>query len=385
MQKSKSIIYINFAQYDNTGRILDYLKRNFKLTVHFSFDHLRLKNGRKSNYLCIYKNNKLVERRKLLSLRTSSLLLFPSLPLVAILILAQTLIYTFRLKKKYGNFDIFFTVNAFSAWIGILAKKAGLCRKTVFWMWDYFPIDHSDWRIKLARWFYWRFDLLSMRWSDKVVFTNHKLMKLQNKAGLLDKKTKKEIVHIGTNLNRFKTYDRNRPIAGFLGMLKTHQGLDLLFDNLDQLLIAMPDIKIEIIGSGPEEERYRKKAEKYKKVIKFYGFIENQDAIQSIIKKWSIGLATYIPLKSNESYWGDPSKIKTYLGLGVPVITTNVSYFTNEIKKYKAGVVIKYHNPNELISAIKTILDSKKTFEKNAFNLARKYNYKSLYPKLFDV
>lgn len=383
MLRQKSIIYINFSQYDNTGRILDYLLENFEYVFHFSYDHLRLKNGRKSNYLRIYNKKKLVDEKKLISIRTRSLLLFPSLPLVAILMFLQTLFYSWQLKNKYGKISIYFTVNSFTALIGIIIKKIGLCNKTIFWMWDYFPIDYPDWRMKFARWVYWQFDRPAMFLSDKLIFTNKKLLYLHRKSGIL-KGLKAKIVPIGTTFVRNINKKNNKPVIGFLGMLKEHQGLDLLFDNLDILIKEIPSIKIEVVGSGPEEERFKKKAKKFGKYVSFLGFVENQNYIQQIIKNWSLGLATYVPIKSNESYWGDPSKIKTYIGAGVPVLTTDVSYMSEEIKKKKAGIVIDY-NTKEFIQAILTIIKKRKTYSNNAFKLARNYDFKRLYSNLFNV
>lgn len=378
----RTIIYINFAQYDNTGRILDYLLDNFDVVIQFSYDHLRLKNGRKSNFLRVYEKKKLVENTRLQSIRTPSLFLFISLPFVAIFMVLQTLFNVIRLKYRYGTFDIFFTVNAFSGAIGILIKSVGLCKKTVFWVWDFFPIKYPDWRIKMARWVYWQFDRICMKFSDRIVFTNERLVKLRKETNHLPKNYKAIIVPIGTMIKDFPKRKKYTPILGYLGMMKDHQGLDLWLENLEKVFSVDPALTIEIIGSGPFEEIYRKKARKFTKRVHFYGFIEDQDKIQSIVRKWSIGLATYLPIESNESYWGDPSKIKAYISLGIPVITTNVSYFSKEIKKTQAGIVIGY-NIKDLQIAIKKILKNEKIFSAHALKLAEKYDYKKIYSKLF--
>lgn len=376
----RNIIYVNFSQYDNAGRILDFLLENFTIVAHFSFDHLRLKNGRKSNFLRIYRNKNLIEEKKLFSLRTNPILLFPSLPLVALLMFLQIFYYSIKLRSKYF-IDIFFTVNAFTGWIGILTKRLRITNKTVFWVWDYFPIIYPDLRLKFARWIYWRFDKPCILGSDKVVFTNRKLLNLRKKSGFLEKKNV-AIVPIGTKIKIVRN-KRKKIIIGFLGMLKSHQGIELVLDNLNYIFSKFPKLKIEIIGSGPEEQRIKKKAAKYKKNVKFYGFIEKDNQVEKIMKNWSIGIATYIPISSNESYWGDPSKIKTYLSLGIPVITTNVSYFSKEIKKNKAGIIIDY-NKESLLKSIDDILKNKVDYQKNAYNLAKKYDYNILYKKLFD-
>lgn len=383
--KKANIVYINFAQYDNTGRILNYLIKNFEITVQFSYDHLRLKNGRKSNFLRIYRQGKLIKEKKLLSLRTPSFLLFSSLPFVALLMIFQTFFYTYSLSKKYGRFDIFFTVNAFSGFMGLLMKKIGLVHKTIFWVWDYFPLSYPDMRIRLARWVYWQFDKLCIKHSDKIIFTNKKLFSLRKHVKLIANVTKPIVVPIGTNAHKITIKKYTKVTIGFLGMLKASQGIDMLIENVPYIIESFPKAHIEIIGSGPEEERLKLKARKYKKHIAFHGFIENQNEIEKRIKNWTIGVALYLPDESNESYWGDPSKIKLYLSLGIPVITTNVSHFSKEIIKAKAGKVIPYGNTKLFVNAIKEILKSHRIYQKFASNLARKYHYEKIYPEIFNI
>lgn len=376
-----SIIYVNFSQYDNTGRILDYLKKNFTIVVQFSFDHLRLKSGRKTNFLKVYKKGRVVQTKRFTKLRTPGFLLFASLPLVALLMFIQTVASVIRLRNKYGIFDYYFTVNAFSAWIGICLKLLGQTKQTIFWVWDYFPVEYPDWRLKFARWVYWQFDKPCMLWSDKIVFTNERLLRMRMKSGHLSKNYQRLIVPLGTKI--FQSSRKNKKIIiGFLGMLKEHQGVDLWVDNFSYIIKRHPNIYFEVIGSGPEEGEYRNKVAPLSNKIKFYGFIENQDRIHNIMNRWTIGLATYAPVKSNESYWGDPSKIKTYVGNGIPVITTNVSPFANEVKKAHAGIIIPY-NKVALSKAIDNILQRHHSYAKGTRKLAQKFNYTNLYKKFF--
>lgn len=382
--KKRSVIYINFAQYDNTGRILDFLREHFEVVIQFSYDHLRLKNGRKTNYLRIYEHGILVEERKLKRFRTYPFLLFISLPIVAFSMVFETLYYIFILRMYYGRFDTYFTVNAFSAWIGIVAKRILLVRQTVFWVWDYFPINYPEWRMRLARWIYWRFDRPCMWYSDRLVFANKKLFTLRRDAGNLPKQTKAIIVPIGTTTRIIKKIEKKDLIIGFLGMIKSPQGIDMLIDSIPTLIQSFPKLRIEVLGSGPEEMRIKEKAKPYNKYITFYGFIEDQNEIEKIVQRWSIGTALYTPDESNESYWGDPSKIKVYISNGIPVITTNVSHFAPELEESKAGVIIQYGNYSDFVKAIKTIIIQQKDFQNNCISLAAKYNYQKIYPELFE-
>lgn len=383
MRNFRSIIYVNFAQYENVGRILDYLLDNFSIVLQFSFDHLRLKRGHPSTFLKVYENGKLIKEIKLIRLSVPEPLRFPSLPLLAILMFLQTVWYTFVFKKTYKKFDYYLTLDAFSAWIGSLLRTIRLVDKTIFWVGDYFPLNYPQWQIRLLRWAYWQFDKPSFKSANRLIFTNQRLLKLYRRLKVLPQRKTFVVVPIGT---KPQTYLHTRPncIIGFLGMIKNSMGLELLFDILPNLLKEIPRVKIEIVGSGPEIDYYRKKAKRFTKRVIFYGFIENQDEIHKIVRKWTIGLAPYQPVKSNESYWGDPSKIKVYLSIGVPIITTNVSYMASQISKSKAGIVVDYYKSHQFIDAVKTIIKNKELFQKNAFKLAQKYDYKKLYKRVFN-
>lgn len=382
MKQKKSIVYINFAPYDNAGRILDYIIDNYSFVLHFSYDHLRLKKGRRSK-LTVYKDKKLILEKKLIWLRTLPILLFPSLPFVAFFIFIQSFFYIAKYRYTHGKFDLYLSVNAYTAWFGNLFQDLGLVKKTVFWVWDYFPVNHPDIRLRAARWIYWRLDKPALVFSDKVVFLNSNLLQARKQYdNSFTGKTYKTIP-IGTNPTQKKiNYQKKSFYIGHMGMLKSGQGLDLLFDSLPELIELFPSLQVEIIGSGPEESYFKKRARKFTKHVKFYGFIEKDDEVDRLIRRWSIGIATYKPEPWSEHYWTDPSKIKAYINQGTPVITTNVPDFSKEVSSFKAGKVIDY-NKEALIKAIKNLRLHNTFYSKNAYKLAQKYNYQNLYPKLF--
>jgi len=377
--KNNAVIYVNFSQYDNTGRILDYLTETFQTVFHFSFDHLRLKHGRKTNVLTIYREGKKSKTVKLYSLRVPSPLQFSSLPLVALLMIIQTLRHTLKHFSALGIRPIFFSVNAYPALIGILLKKLRIVTKVYFWVWDFYPTNYPNWHMRIIRSVYLWFDTLAIHFADELIFPNRRQLELRNKIKII--RNHLSIIPLGASKPAdYKNTTSN--IIGFMGMLKDSQGLSLLINNLPKLFTHNPDIKIEIIGSGPEEETYREMAEHYKNRIKFYGFIEDQNRINKIVRRWFAGLAVYEPVPSNESYYGDPSKIKVYLSQGVPIITTRVTEYGILAEKHSFGKVIPYKSQS-LIHAIQVLYRHQHTFRKHALSFAHKFYYKELYKGLF--
>ncbi|MFZ5845409.1 MAG: glycosyltransferase [Patescibacteria group bacterium] len=375
---NRTVIYVNFSQYDNTGRILDYLRETFATVIHFSFDHLRLKHGRKTNLLTIYQKGHQIKQTKLYSLRVPAPLLFPSLPIVGILMIFQTLRHTLRLRHFLSS-PIFFTVNAYPALIGIMLKKLKIATSVHYWVWDFYPLKYPDWRMRLVRYLYLFFDTLAIHKADKLIFPNQRQLALRN--AIMPIKNHFRIIPLGaTQPINYRTTSSN--ILGFMGMIKESQGLHLLLNNLAEIFKSHPQISIEIIGSGPEEETLRQLAKPYAAKVKFYGFIEDQNRINRLVRRWFAGLAVYKPDKNNESYWGDPSKIKLYLSQGVPIITTNVTDFGILAKKHGFGKLIPY-SATQMIKAIGEIHRQQKTFRKRALAFAQKFYYRNLYSPMF--
>src|SRR3989338_5792709 len=388
-KKLKSIVYINFRPYENAGKILDYLLENFENVFLFSFNFHKLGKNQEPSKLKIFKKGHFIKEKELYQINLPSplTLTFLLLPVRSLMIMIQIIWYSIILKKKYKKLDIYFTVNAFTAWIGNILRSLKIVKKTIFWVWDYYPPINTNKIVTLFRWIYWQFDKIGAT-SNSLIFLNRRLENLRKDIGILSKRAKYPIVEIGTNpISKVESKENlNRPILfGFIGVVKKSQGLDIFFDTARELKSLLPNSMLEIIGSGPDELYFKRRAKKCPIKTKFYGFLPSENEISRIVSKWDIGIATYIPEESNVSYYGDPSKIKVYLSFGIPVVTTDVYVFSKEVAKSKAGVIIDYCKKSEFISAISIILSAHKQFRERALLLAQKYHYKKIYPKIFNI
>lgn len=388
MKKDKRVIvYVNFAPYVNAGKILDYINQNFSTVIVFSFNFYSLGKAQERSSLSFYKEGKLVKKNYLYQLSTNMpiSLIFLLLPIRSAIILVQIFWHLLVNKKEYEAYDIYFTVNAFSAWIGNLLKRVNIIDKTIYWVWDYYPPIHENKIVMLFRWMYWQFDR-SGAVSDKTVYLNHRLIELRKTIGAWGNKKNNQIIPIGTDpVKNRKKFSKIKLKLVFVGVLKKSQGLDLVFENSKAINQSFPKVLLNVVGSGPDENYYKKKAIKSGLTTVFHGFMPNEKNVEKIISSSDIGIATYIPEESNVSYFGDPSKIKLYLSRAVPVITTNVFTFSEEIKISKAGIIIKYSNPKEFIRALKKIKKSESKYSANALKLAKKYYYKRIYKEIFIV
>jgi glycosyltransferase involved in cell wall biosynthesis len=310
-------------------------------------------------------------------------LIFFFLPIRSVIILLQIFYHTYRLKNLYGPFDIYFTVNAFTAWVGNLLRKTSIVNKTVFWVWDYYPPIHENKIIMFMRWLYWQFDKKAID-ADNIVFLNERLYNLRRDIGILPSSTRHAIVPIGTNPKspKIKTLKKQITLT-FIGAIKKSQGLDAIFDYSKELHKAFPNITLHILGGGPDENYYKMRAKQTGFQSRFFGYIPDDKKLAEKLSHCDIGIALYTPDPGNVSYYGDPSKIKMYLSAGLPVITTDTFSFSQELKSSGSGILVAYGNIDELIRAIKTIKKAYKKYQINANKLAKRYKYTTLYHSMF--
>lgn len=383
MAELKNIIYVNYSPYENAGKILDFLLENFRFVFMFSIGFHTLKNKERYNRLMVYENGKLLYEKSLFQIPAPQKMVFLFLPLKSVMNFLQIFLFTFFLFRKYGKIDIYFTVNAFTAWVGNMLKRFHLVSKTVFWVWDYYPPIHDNKIIMLMRQIYWQFDKISSR-SDRVVFVNRRLMDLRKNIGSIPENADYPIMPIGTGkFSKLNLKNKKNIILGFIGVIKISTGLDIVFDNADEIIKNFPDARFEVIGSGPDLEYFITRAKASPIPTTFHGYLEGE-SFNKVLGKCSIGIAPYTPDPSNVSHYGDADKVKRYLSLGLPVIITDIFEFAKEIEVNKAGVIIKYDKPNELTSAIKKVMLNYQQYQKNALNLGRKFYYKKIYPEMFN-
>jgi len=379
----KNIIYVNFAPYENAGNILNYLQEHFSTVISFTFNFHRISSNQKQSSLCVYRKKKIVYECPLFQTPTNASVAFILLPIRSLVIFAQLLFHLLRLKEKFGPYSIYFTVNAFTAWSGNILRSLGLVQQTIFWVWDYYPPIHDNAVVRFMRFLYWQFDIPATKQADRIVFLNKRLVDLRKTLGILPKEVSYPVVGIGTNPITSIRPKTMKPIAlAFIGVVKKSQGLDLVYKSADVLAKRYPGITLHIIGGGPDIPYYRNLASSSPLKTVFHGYIQSNKQVSAILKRCHIGIAPYVPDKANVTYYSDPSKIKRYIELGLPVITTNVFDFSKEISLNNAGMVIPY-NSKVFVQAVRAIIKKYPVYEESALILGKRYRYTIAYASIF--
>jgi len=132
-------------------------------------------------------------------------------------------------------------------------------------------------------------------------------------------------------------------------------------ENILTALIQIDDIQFNLAGNAADESYLRmlKSNEGWHKV-NYLGQIEHRNVYEKVYSRSSIALALldYIPLcKGNVGNMSN-NKLFEYMMAGLPVICTDFILWKGVVEENSCGVCVNPHNINEIIVAIKYLIDN---------------------------
>jgi len=128
--------------------------------------------------------------------------------------------------------------------------------------------------------------------------------------------------------------DANRTEITYIGFPSADHALEILFE-----LARKHGWKLNIIG---ESIYLRGIAHLAPEDAVFHGLITDRDRIAKIMQNSFCGYAVYNNLgPTGYSYFGVPSKLFYYFSNNVPVITTNTSHFSAQVREHKLGHLVE--------------------------------------------
>ena len=141
--------------------------------------------------------------------------------------------------------------------------------------------------------------------------------------------------------------------------------------NVDMMIHASleANVSLAIVGSGPEEFKLKALAKTINAKVTFLGQL-NMSEVNKILRRSKI----YLNLSDHE---GLSFSLLEAMSFGLPSIVSNTQGNTKVITNGLDGIVVDIKDKNQLINAIKTLVDSQNTrFE---YGLAAKSKIKSQY------
>lgn len=289
------------------------------------------------------------------------------------------ILFTF-LRLVFQRPEVYIGLDPLNAFPGVMARKLGLIKKTVYYCVDYTPTRFVN---KFLNSVYLWMDRFCSLNSDQVWNVSGRIVDLRRRQGIDVKKIK-----FVPNAPSFKDcpktpadkIDKNK-IVMVAGL--THSpALKMALKSFKKVSKKYPKLHLSIIGTGPYQEKLEKKLQKMglSEKVDLAGQLPNKKLLKEVSKS-ALALAIYTFSKDfSWVYYGDSKKAREYLACGTPVVITDVVGTSLDIEKYKAGLVIK-PNANELERALEKMVGNSKfrlQCRKNALKLAKDYDINTI-------
>lgn len=142
------------------------------------------------------------------------------------------------------------------------------------------------------------------------------------------------------------------------GRLVPWKGFMALVETMVELVKKFPDLKLYVIGDGPEREKIERRIKQ----------LELESNVYLVGKVSQPILFEYISQASvyaqNTGYESFPNQILEVLFLGTPVVTTDIGGNKDIMKNGENGLLVPYNDKHALASAIERILRDEELAEK---------------------
>ncbi|HET8587379.1 MAG TPA: glycosyltransferase [Candidatus Limnocylindria bacterium] len=168
----------------------------------------------------------------------------------------------------------------------------------------------------------------------------------------------------------------------FIGHLVERMGGDTVIEAASQLIARGIDVRVDIAGRGPLEEELRAMAahKGLSDRVIFHGFISDHRQLEALLAEAAIALAPYSTRVESFTRFADPSKLKSYLAAGLPILVTNVPPNAGELER-DGGAEIVADDPTEFAAAIERLLSNPTAWaarREAALRYARQFDWNNI-------
>lgn len=290
----------------------------------------------------------------------------------------------------HGKYDVYIGVDPLNCLAGIVLRTLGLVRCVIFYSIDFTPKRFPQ---KVLDILYHIIESLCVRFADIRWDISPRIAKGREKfLGMKGNDFPVTVVPVGIwekDIAAHSTkYDAHRVV--FVGHLLKKQGVDKILEALFMVKRKVKNASFLIIGGGEEEGLLRRLVSKLRleKHVEFTGWIWDQDEIQKRLSGCAFAVATYDPQGAQEenfTYYADPTKIKTYLSSGLPVVMTAVPFNADDLVSKGCAVVVDYDEKSIAKALIDLLTDKEKLekMRKSAIETAKEFTWERIFEHVF--
>ena len=297
----------------------------------------------------------------------------------------------YLILKQNHKYDFFFGVDGLNCLVGLLLKKMKKANHVVFYSIDFVPIRFKN---VILNYIFHTIEKICVNKSDLVWNVSPRIAEGREQFLQIPNDPARQIVvPIGVwnkNIIKRDFKDVKRHQLLFVGHLIEKQGVQLVLDAIPDIVTKIPDFKFVIAGGGEYEKILREKIKKLRieKYAYITGWIRERKKLDDMMSESACAIAAYKPEKEklyNFTYYSDPTKLKDYLGAGLPIILTNVPFNAEKIQSNNCGIIISYSKDNIVRAIIELMGDTEKLkkFRLNTLEMAKEFEWSKIFDKAF--
>lgn len=296
----------------------------------------------------------------------------PFSPLSYIKDVFYTLFWCLKVRRK---FDVYFACGNLNPVVGIILRNFGIVKKVIYQSIDYYPKRFES---IFFNWLYFQLDKFCVKFADETWNASSVIVETRDKKMGMDPKVfNRQYTVPGCiwfyKVKRLPLSKINRKKIVYRGSLFDYMGVDLIIRAMPRILKKIPGVKFEILGGGEEKESLEKLVKDLgiSKSVIFHGWITDRSKLEEILSDSALGVATFNTSIIDEKIKNaDPGKIKDYMLMGMPVITTDAISYKKKFIEGKCGIIIQY-NVASVVNAVVKLLTNKKLQEEYRENVLK--------------
>ena len=285
--------------------------------------------------------------------------------------------------------DLYVGCNNLNALSGIILKKIGVVKYTIYYCIDFSPNRFSNYFLNKI---YLLLDQYCVKNSDSVwnccapTMGLDPMILMRESIGLPRQYRKKQIaVQDGTEIIRLPDEGQiTENKIGFVGHLKVENGLFTLIEAYKIVRSQVPGVSLMIIGSGPIEEQIHA-ALNGDENVEMTGYMGDIKQVLNKLSHCSIGVAPYEV--NNLTPYSDPGKVKAYMSAGLAIVMSSVPDIAKFVDENGCGIVCEPGDPNKLATALLEVIKNKDLqfkFRASSKSIRENLTWDSTYNKVFD-
>ena len=142
--------------------------------------------------------------------------------------------------------------------------------------------------------------------------------------------------------------DPDAPVVGTVCVLRPQKALEVLIDAAQPLARQFPDLRVLIVGSGPEADALEQRIEQ-RGLTETVKMIGRRRDIPDVLRAFDVGV-------SCSDFEGMPLSVLEYMEAGLPVVATRVGGVPDLISAGEQGLLVEPRDAGGLAAAIAELL-----------------------------